>query len=110
MNPLILISIVYAVALVATVAALLSLVVAQRRHYEALLRDVRADNLDLRGRLFASKNLPPPGVDMKAEHEQRCEERKTRDAEHERKSDPDPTWKMRRRLAEKEKRRLDGAK
>lgn len=102
--------IAFAGALVAVLAAFGLLLRQQRAHYESLLKDARADNRDLRDRLFASKNLPPAGVDMKAEHEERREERRQRQADPTQKSAPDPGWKMRRDLAAREKRRLDKTK
>jgi hypothetical protein len=82
----------------------------QRAHYESILRDVRADNLDLRARMFASKGYPPPGVDMKAAHEEKQAERQQRRSDPAQKSAPDPAWRMRRTLADREKKRLEDVK
>ncbi len=97
------------VAFIAEAAALIALfgflLRQQRAHYESLLREVRADNRDLRDRWNVKHNLPPAGVDLKAEHEERREERKRQQADPARRAAPDPTWKMRRTLAENERKR-----
>lgn len=100
-----LITIAFVAVAVSNIALSAFLLWQQRAHYEALLRDVRADNLDLRGRMFVSKGQPPPGVDMKEAHEERRAERKERQNDPARKSAPDPTWRMRRRLTENEEKR-----
>jgi hypothetical protein len=96
--------------MLAVFAACAFLLRQQRRHYESLLRDARADNRDLRDRLFASKNLPPVGVDLKAEHEERKAERKERQNDKTLKSAPDPMWGVRQDLALREKKRIDKQK
>ena len=99
-------TIVFVAAALVTLAGCGFLLWQQRAHYEALLRDVRADNRDLRDRVFASKNLPPSGVDMRKEHEERREERRRRQADPTTRSEADPTQRMRQQLAENEKARL----
>lgn len=82
----------------------------QRSHYNALLDRVEADNRDLRDRMFATRNLPPAGVDMKAEREEKQQERRQRAADPTLKSAPDPTYKMRQTLAARELDRTGGRK
>lgn len=91
-------------------AAVVTALVLMRAHYEALLRDVRADNRDLRDRMYLSKGQPPAGVDVRAAHEEKQAERRARASDPALKSAPDPTWKMRRQLAENEKRRAGQSK
>jgi hypothetical protein len=93
-----------------TLAACAFLLWQQRRHYEALLRDVRADNLDLRGRMYASKGQPPPGVDMKEVHEEKKAAAARRQSDPALRSAPDPTFATRRKLADNENRRLGRTK
>ncbi len=52
-----------------------------------IIDGLRADNKDLRDRLFASKNIPPSGVDLTEKYEERQER------ERERKNDPNPQKK-----------------
>jgi hypothetical protein len=42
-----------------------------------------ADNVDLRGRMFALKQMPPPGVDLKREYTEQTEKQKERQAKTE---------------------------
>jgi hypothetical protein len=102
--------ITFAILALIILAACAFLLRQQRRHYESLLRDVRADNHDLRGRMYVSKGQPPPGVDLQVEHEEKKAERQKRQSDPTLKSPPDPTWGMRKKLAANENRRLGRVK
>jgi hypothetical protein len=97
------ITIAFAVVTLVILAACAFLLRQQRAHYESLLAGVRADNVDLRDRLFGSKNLPPSGTDMREHQEKREQARATRRTMTP-KSAPDPMAHLKSTLANQEKR------
>lgn len=58
--------------------------------YRATMADLRADNKDLRDRLFQSKALPPSGIDLTEKYEERQERERARRDDHPRKKPPGP--------------------
>lgn len=95
------------VLLIALLAVCGYLLRQQRAHYESLLADVRADNLDLRGRMFASKGQAPPGVDLKEQYVQKqVEKAERREGGGVERAEPiDALQKARLNLVKNERRR-----
>lgn len=48
------------------------------KSHSVIIEGLRADNKDLRDRLFASKNIPPSGVDLTEKYEARQEREQAR--------------------------------
>lgn len=65
-----------------------------RSSYEAVLASVRADNKDLRDRLFAKNGQAPSGIDLTEKFEERQQELKQRQIEPKIKSVKDFEKKM----------------
>lgn len=57
------------------------------KSYSLTVEGLRADNKDLRDRLFQKNNIPPSGVDLTEKYEERQER------ERERRNDPNPQKK-----------------
>jgi hypothetical protein len=71
----------------------------------AIIADVRADNRDLRSRMYVSKGQPPVGVDMVKGFEKKEEQREQRRAEGPQPEPSDPGQRLKLQLLNNERKR-----